>query len=137
MSEDNVEIVLRVFDLCEQGRLDEVVDSYDADATIMRDADTGPAQLTGQTFFQGRRSIREYFNDFFESYRDVSFEIERVQDHGDQVLVVYTLAAYGRLSGAPVQVRLAIRDRLRDDLIEEEIVYGDPAKALEAAGLSE
>jgi hypothetical protein len=32
---------------------------------------------------------------------------------------------------------LAIRDRVRDELIEEEIVYGDPAEALEAAGLSE
>ena len=138
MSQENVEIVLRGFDLCEKGRLDEAIDAYGPDARIIRGTpDTGPTRLTGDTSFRGRQSIREYYEDFFESYRDISFEIERVEDLGDEVLVVYTLAAYGRLSGAPVRTRLAIRDRVRDELIEEEIVYGDPAEALEAAGLSE
>jgi ketosteroid isomerase-like protein len=137
MSRENVEIVLRGFDLCEQGRLDETIDAYSPDARLIRDPDSGPARLTGQAFFQGHQSIREYYEDFFESYRDISFEIERVEDLGDEVLVVYTLAAYGRLSGVPVRKRLAIRDRVRDALIEEEILYLDPAQALEAAGLSE
>ena len=65
MSEENVEIVLRVFDLCEQGRLDEVVDSYD-----------------------------------------------------DEYLIAVILD--------PLDLER-----------HEEIVYGDPANALEAAGLSE
>ena len=137
MSQENVEIVLRGLELCEQGRLDETVDTYDADATIIRDPDSGPARLTGDTSFRGRQSIREYYEDFFDSYRDASFEIERVEDLGDEVLVIYTLAAYGRLSDVPVRQRMAIRDRVRDELVEEEIVYLDPVKALEAAGLRE
>jgi ketosteroid isomerase-like protein len=132
MSRENVELVLRGFELCEQERIEDLIATYAEDAVIA--SHTERARLTGDEF-RGRDAIRDFYRDFFDSYRELSYEIERVEGLDDRVVVVYVLSALGRSSGVPIRRRFACYDRIEDGLVAEENLYRDPDDALAAAGL--
>ena len=130
MSRSPVEVILRSFRLCEGEDIDAVVACYAEDAVIRSgDPHLGRAGLTGETVFRGHHAIRRYFEEFFSLYRDLVFDVERVEEEPDSVLVVYAMSVTGRAGGTPVTRRGAIRDTVREGLIQEEIVYADPANA--------
>jgi ketosteroid isomerase-like protein len=67
-----------------------------------------------------------------------TIEIERVIDAGgDRVIAIYRQQAKGRTSGVPVELHMALVHELRDGQVVRMTNYLDPARALEAAGLSE
>ena len=55
----------------------------------------------------------------------------------ERVLVFARVTATGKMSGAPVEIRVAHEFTIRDDRLVRFKVYGDRDKALEAVGLSE
>ena len=132
MSRSPVEVILRSFALCEEEDLDGLLACYAQDAVIRSgDPHLGRAGLTGESVFRGRDGIRRYFEEFFSLYTDLVFQVERVEEENQHaVLVVYTMSVPGRAGGTPVARRGAIRDTVRDGLIQEEVVYTDPANAV-------
>jgi ketosteroid isomerase-like protein len=67
----------------------------------------------------------------------MSNEVERIFDLGDRVLAFVRYRGIGKGSGVPVDVGNAQLVTLRDGKVIRWAVFGDRAKALEAARLSE
>ena len=80
-----------------------------------------------------RQATAEYLN-VFEDYR---FEVEKIIDLGDRVLVLERHSARGKLSGASISQDVGTLLTLRDGKIVRWEYYWERAEALEAAGIKE
>jgi ketosteroid isomerase-like protein len=82
----------------------------------------------------GVRALFADFGDHFESWR---IYCEDIRDLGDRVLVLGTVRAIGKESGAETELPFTVVARIKDGLVIDYTDYGDRDQALEAAGLSE
>jgi ketosteroid isomerase-like protein len=80
-----------------------------------------------------RKAAVEYLN-VWEDYR---FEVERMIDLDDRVLVLETQTARGRRSGALISQEVGALLTLRDGLIVRWEYYWERSEALEAAGIAQ
>jgi ketosteroid isomerase-like protein len=132
MSEENVEIVKRTFELFNQGEDDQMVDEcYDPQAVYYSredEPDTG--------VYRGRQAIRENFRRWREMFEDFRAEVDEYIDAGELVVTPGWLCGRGRDSGAEVREPYSWVARLRDGKIVEVREYRTKDEALEAAGLS-
>jgi ketosteroid isomerase-like protein len=136
MSEENVEIVSRVFELVNARDFEAVVDAQADDVVLTLHG--GFRALAGGGHAVGKKAVVEWFGDWFRTFDPAySFEIEEVRDLGDRVLVVATHHARGRVSGAPINSRGAWVWTVRGRKIVRIDAFGSREDALEAAGLSE
>ena len=72
-----------------------------------------------------------------ETFQGVRVEIERLMDAGERVVVIATLRGRGRGSGADVERRQGYVWTIRAGKAVRFEWFNDPAKAMDAAGLSE
>jgi ketosteroid isomerase-like protein len=63
--------------------------------------------------------------------------LDELVDHGDQVIAMHRQRGLGASSGAAAELEQGLINTLRDGAIVRVEIYGDPEKALEAAGLAE
>ena len=88
--------------------------------------------------YRGREGVRQRYEEWFESFDDYSWEVQRIIDcGGDEVLVVATEVGHGATSGAEVRSTNYELLTFRDGLIVRIREFYDEGEALEAAGLSE
>lgn len=135
MSEENVQVVVGLFENTNARDFEAVMDAYADDVVL---AVHGAAQGIGGAGAAGRKAVGEWFGDWFSTFdRDYRFEIEETRDWGDRVFLVATHHSRGRASGVPVTQRAAWIYTLRDGKIVRCDAYADREGALEAAGLTE
>jgi ketosteroid isomerase-like protein len=84
-----------------------------------------------------RGDTNRYFEGLDEAWADLRIEIDDYRDLGDRVLALGRVRGTGKASRAPVEGPFAALFVVRDGLFARVDSYGDRAKALEAAGLSE
>ncbi len=133
MSEENVEIVRRLYERWASGDLSG--DCFDPEVEFARIGAQTP-DMEGRWFGLDEMStaIREYLRPL----SDLRIEAERIIDlSGDRVLVLSRQTARGKLSGVPIEHELGELFTLRDGKIVRYETYWDRAGALEAVGLSE
>jgi ketosteroid isomerase-like protein len=95
------------------------------------------AELFGRSY-RGHEGLRDYVQDFVDAFEPVQLDLEEIVDGGEQgVVCVIRIRARGAQSGAEVRYCNASVITVRDGLIRREVVYTNPAEALEAVGLSE
>jgi ketosteroid isomerase-like protein len=131
MSEENVEIVRKGFENFNQGDVDALLETADADV-VLRPAPGGPERV-----YYGKDSVRSFYEDFAEAIgRDVVIE-----DQIDAGAVVVTRARFN-MSGAQsgiempdIQATQVTTFRRGKGILIE--FFWDHEEALEAAGLSE
>ena len=135
MSQENVEIVRRGYDLFSQGDFEGVTDLISDDAELpdggglgLGDSAAG-ARRGPDGFIQGSQDAL----DAFEDYR---VEPQEFIDAGDAVVVPVRVSGRGRGSGATLEVRLVHLWVLRDGKAIRNEIYRTVAEALEAVGLS-
>ena len=132
MSQENVEIVRRVYDAVNRGDY-ETVETYLHPEiefhTYARSPEAG--------VYRGKQSVREYNENLFAQFESIRFEVEQLVDAGDRVVIVTTQHAVPRGSGQEMNVHLAEVWTVRDGLLAERRSFTSRAEALEAAGLSE
>jgi ketosteroid isomerase-like protein len=135
MSQENVEIVRRVFNGFNERDADAVVELW-ATAAEWRPAFIGGGLMEGAVY-RGHAGVREFFDVQNDTWETVVAEPVTIRDLGDHALVEVRLSAVGRASGIPVDQITWNVFAIRDGKIAAGRVYTDKQEALEAVGLRE
>jgi uncharacterized protein len=131
MSQENVETVRRLY---------RAMDARDVDAVTEiahPDAEWIPDRRIGEGPIRGREEVIRFFTDRVSVFGELSTEIERLWDRGDQVLAFIRVTGRGEASGAGFDIRIAHLWTLQEGAVVRGQGYGDRDEALEAVGLSE
>jgi ketosteroid isomerase-like protein len=134
MSEENVEIVRRGYELFAAGELEAL------STLIAHDADTPDAGGLGLTETAGgvRRGPEGFLRaieDVTEIFDDYRVEAEKFVDAGDAVVVSVRISGRGKASGMQQEEHLAHLWILRDGKAIHGEVHRTVEEALKAAGL--
>jgi uncharacterized protein len=136
MSQENVEIVRRGYELYAARDLDGVASLFADEAEL---ADAGGLGVAGTA--AGTRHGPEGFlratEEALEAFEDYRVGAEEFIDAGDVVVVPVRISGRGRASGAKLDMRLAHLWVLRSGKAIRGEVYRTTEEALEAAGLEE
>ena len=128
MSEENVEIVRRVFEALNRGDLDAAVEAYDPEAeivTLMSGTSHGP-EGARQALEAGRRNLRGW-----------TLDPNELIDVGDSVIAIVHIRGAGQHSGIALGDLMALSFTIRNGLIIRQQSFRSKEDALEAAGLEE
>ena len=87
--------------------------------------------------YRGHDGVRRSWERWLEQWDDWGWELERVIDCGDDVLVVARETARGASSGASVSARNHMAFTIRDGKIARYQEFYDEHDALKAVGLEE
>jgi ketosteroid isomerase-like protein len=143
MSQENVEIVRRIWDLTVEGieKGDPAAGfnaAYDQ-GLISADSTFTPApEVPGSQTYVGREGFAEFLHAWTDEFADWRMWPDKILDAGDeQVVAVVRQAATGRGSGATVELLFAVVYTLKDGQVIDRRHYLEPDEALEAAGLRE
>ena len=132
MSQENVEIVRRVYARWEQGDFAASVPLFEENVTLV----VRPEFPDGGTFV-GREGTRAYMTRFLDAWEALRIAATSFREIGDTVLVKVRQAAVGRSSGIPSELDYFQLWTFRGGkVIRVESILTE-ADALEAAGLRE
>lgn len=126
MSEQDVQLVRRVFDAINHRDVDAMLAAYHPDA----DLSTLTSELVQGNAYRGHTGIREYFSSFADVWEELRLEPEEIRDLGGRVLVVGRWSSRGRESGAEVESPAAWIFGVRDGRIVFTRAYRDAEEAL-------
>jgi uncharacterized protein len=132
MSEENVEIVRRMYDAFHSGDADGALAHFDPDVVV----DASKARPDGGRG-QGREQLNVIVAAWMGTWDEWWEEIEEMRDLGSQVLVLSVQRGRGKGSGVEVEARYALLYDVHGGKITRLVMYADQAQALEAAGLRE
>jgi ketosteroid isomerase-like protein len=132
MSQENVEVVRKLFDAMSRGDIEGALQYGLPDSEWVNPDD---AMESGTR--RGLDGLRTALAALRDSFADLRFDISRMQDLGDRVLVTGTFSGVGRASGAGFGPQaFGSLVTLSDGKVQRYQWYLDPREALEAAGLS-
>jgi ketosteroid isomerase-like protein len=139
MSQENVEIVLRVFEAFQAGMEHDDPGAWFDSEPISDDYEwILDAELEGKSVWRGREGFVEFIRTWTEEFEDWSIQVERMIDAGDDRVVALTRqTATGKRSGVPVELSLGQVYELEDGRIARVTNYIGHAEAFEAVGLRE
>ena len=138
MSEENVEIVRRVYEAAVRRDAATVMALYDPEVEL----DTsrlGVAGIPGGVgdVYHGHDGLRYLFREWHEAWGKIEYDYEELIDAGEQVIAVVTRHARGRASGIEVERPFALLWTLREGKVVRVVWFLTREEALEAAGLSD
>jgi len=132
MSQENVELVRRNFELWGEGDDDEVARQLAPDVEWHHNIGLG-TPLEG--IYRGREQVLEFFDAIRDSFGVARYELEEVRDvSSTEVLVLGQLHLEGRGSGAAVSTPFGAVMEIMDGLVTRQWYWTDQSKAIEAAG---
>jgi ketosteroid isomerase-like protein len=86
----------------------------------------------------GIEAARRYVQDWYDTFDDLTFELEEVCDvGGDQVVAVIHICGRAKLSGITTELRYAALYTLRDGKLARVREYATRSEALKGVGSSE
>jgi ketosteroid isomerase-like protein len=140
MSQENVEFLEGLFagaaDMDKRALLDALPDLIaqvcDPEIEWVED----PQRADGRVY-RGHEGVRESFERWLENFDQWGFEVERMIDCGDMVLVVFREEGTGRASGATIGQRIYAVYGFRNGKVSRYEEFYEERDALKAAGLSE
>jgi ketosteroid isomerase-like protein len=136
MSQENVEIVHRLFDAAARRDSATVRALYDPE--VEWDNTRGPLRgLIERKVYRGYEGVRHWWREYREPLESLWNEVEDLIDAGDQVVSVQTTHARGRASGVAVELAHATVWTVREGKIVRVALFTTRAEALEAVGLAE
>ncbi len=137
MSEENVEVVRKLFEAAARHDSEAVLALYDPDIEFDTSR-TGLGGLTQGAIYHGHEGMRRGYREWREGWDSYEEEVEELIDAGEQVITVVTVRARGHASGAEVELpRRGGVWTLRNGRVVRLVFYPTREEALEAAGLSE
>jgi ketosteroid isomerase-like protein len=132
MSQENVEIVRRAYEAFTRGGV-EAVEAFLHPEVVWEDR----YELPGASVYRGHDGFREAVDRFYEAWKELSVSAEQVIDAGDKVVVGHRWRGHGKEGGTPIDTLVWNVLTIEGGLIIRRQAFGERAKALEAAGLSE
>ena len=133
MSEENVEIVRRVYDAAAQRDADGIFALYDPEVEL----DASRLGLADLDVYHGHDGLRSLFREFADTWGEIEYSYEELIDAGEQVVAVVTRHARGRASGVAVERPFTLVWTVRAGKVVRVVWFLTREEALEAAGLSE
>jgi ketosteroid isomerase-like protein len=136
MSQENVEIVRRVYEAAAQRNSAAVLAAYDPEVEwdVSR---SRMARLVGEGVYRGHDGLRRFFRAYHDAWEDISYSFDELIDAGEKVISVDVETARGQLSGADVELTQYGVWTIRNGKIIQAAWFSVREEALEAAGLSE
>ena len=131
MSQENVEIVRRMYEAFHLGDFDGALAYFDPEVEV--DASVRVDEGIGH----GRDAVATMVGRWVGAWDDWREEIEEVRGLDRHVVVVSTQRGRAKGSGIEVETRYAVLYEIRGDTITRMVLHTGPAAALEAAGLQE
>jgi ketosteroid isomerase-like protein len=136
MSQENVEIVRRIYDAVARRDSDTPFELY-AEDIVWDMSNARRAALFTRPVYHGHDGVRRAWREVLSAFGEVDFEVDELIDLGDQVLATLREREVGRASGAPVETtHLAVWTLAGGKVIKLQ-VFDDRSQALEAAGLGQ
>src|SRR5256885_5313735 len=102
MSQENVEIVRRIYDAAAQHDDVTPFEIY-AEDIVWDISNARRAALALKPVYHGHEGVRQYWRENVSVFGEVDFEVEDLIDAGDRVLAVIRECEVGRASGVPVE----------------------------------
>jgi uncharacterized protein len=133
MSRGNLEIVREMYERRERGDM-HVGEFVDPEIVFVRIGDELP-DFAGE--WRGTDGLRQATAEYLNVWEDYRFEVDRMIDLGDRVLVLETQTARGKRSGAVISQEVGTLLTLRDGKIVRWEYYWERPEALAAAGIAE
>jgi len=136
MSQENVEVVHRLFESINRGDIEGAVALADPppDFEFVPSGVLIP-DLSGVQ--RGSEGFRRLTDAFFGEFDALHADVHELIDAGDQVFSAFTLRGRGKQSGVETSFNGWLVWTVRDCKIARLLGFTDRAPALEAAGLSE
>jgi ketosteroid isomerase-like protein len=128
MSEENVEVVRRMYHAFGGGDADAALAYFDPDVVI--DASHRVDGRVGH----GREELVAILGEWMGTWDEWREEVEEIRGAGDRVLVISTQRGRGKGSGVEWANRFGMLYEVQGGKISRWTVYDDPNEALEAAG---
>jgi ketosteroid isomerase-like protein len=137
MSQENVEIVRRIFEAAASGDSADVFALYDP--AVEWDASRAPMPrlIGGGDVFHGHDGLRRFFKERNAIWGEIEDEPKELIDAGDHVVSADTERGRGRSSGVEVEMTQYAVWTIRSGKVVRVVWFPTRAEALEAAGLSE
>jgi ketosteroid isomerase-like protein len=134
MSQENVELALRALDAFDRRDVDAFVAHLSPDVVFEENP-----ELPGlRAVYHGRAEVREWMAAVLEVLEGLEVEVAEIRELGDdRVFSETVMAARGRGSGVPVELRFWMVLWFAEGKITRRQVSWTRDEALEAAGLSE
>ena len=132
MSQENVELVRRSYDLVSRGDLAGLTGIIGPEFELHENVLVPDAAV-----YHGPEGLKKWLEASFEAFADFRFEPERFIERGDWVLVPVHAYGRGKASGAPFEARYVTAFRFQLGKAVFAASYEDLPEALEAAGLKE
>jgi ketosteroid isomerase-like protein len=131
MSEENVELVLRLYDAWNRRHLDGFLELTHEDVVV-------ESRLAAmECGYRGHEGTRRWWADLHDVIPDHTVEVEELRDLGDITLAHLRARGHGAASDAPLVEVFWQPVRWRDGKIIWWRLFSTEAEALEAIGLSE
>jgi ketosteroid isomerase-like protein len=131
MSQENVEIVRRIYEAFLRGDQDQPVQLFDPEVELHGTV----GGLSEGSVARGLQQIRRAFEEWdTEAWDESRLEAEKFIDAGDRVVMLQHEFRRGKGSGVEVEIDTAVVFELRDGRVTRMQGYMDRASALEAAG---
>src|ERR1044072_9876569 len=102
MSQENVEIVRRVYEAAARGDTETVLELYDPD--VEWDSYRSPVgTLMGRGLYHGHDGLRAFFREYYDAWERLEDSGEELIDAGDRVVSAGITRSRGRASGLEVE----------------------------------
>jgi len=136
MSQENVEVIQRMYEAWLEGDTETVYRTFDSDIRVNPDPEASWVGV--DEVYRGHEGMRQYMEAVYEAFEEYRPEVEQILDLGDErVLTLAIEHGRGRGSGAEVQSnKTAHLWTLRDGKATQLDLYLDRDRALEDAGLT-
>ena len=137
MSEENVEIVRAIYENWTRGDYEAVFARLDTDIEWFGPPDISAAGEPGSGLSRGHEGVRRSLARWVGAWDEYSFELRRLIDCGDDVLVEGWHHGRGKTSGVEVSEEIFSVWTLQAGRAVRQQMFRDRVEALEAAGLRE
>jgi ketosteroid isomerase-like protein len=131
MSQENVEIVRRVYEAAAARDAASILALYDPDVEL----DATRLGVGELGIYHGHEGLRSLFGEFHEVWGQIEYDYEELREAGEQVVAIVRRHARGRASGVHTEAPFALLWTVSDGKVTRVVWFMTRAEALEAAGL--
>jgi ketosteroid isomerase-like protein len=132
MSQENVEVVRRWFELFSRGRTEAALQYIDPAIETIEGA-----ELPGAGSYFGHAGLAMAYDHWADQWDDLRIELEELIDAGSEVVAVTRHHGTGRASAAAVQTLVAWVFTVEHGKLVRPRIFNTKAQALEAIGLQQ
>jgi ketosteroid isomerase-like protein len=133
MSQENVERLRTALEAYNAEGPDAIIALLDPDVEWIADRSD-----TGRTTYRGRGGVRKSFEELYEGFDRLGFEVAELIEKDSQIVALGEMTARGRSTGVEARIPLAVVFTAGEDgqLVRYES-FRNTREALEAVGLTE